>query len=89
MIVGDTLFVGVVRFGMGMRMIVDGRAVTMFMGVDDDLPGGVTTAAALAADLSCALALRAFFRFISGDLFFHSWLLSRICLRFQPAFINH
>jgi hypothetical protein len=89
MIVGDTLFVGVVRFGMGMRMIVDGRAVTMFMGVYDDLPGGVTAAAALAADLSCALALRAFFRFTLGDLFFHNRLLSRICLRFQPLIANH
>jgi type II secretory pathway component PulF len=71
------IIVGVMGVRMVMRVVVLPRAVAVFVGMDDDLPGRIAAAAILAADQAGSLAFRAFpAGFGDGFVFCHNRLPS-------------
>lgn len=75
----NSIIFGVMRFLVGVRVIVEIFTVPMSVGVDDDLTGRVAVAAVLSADFARSPAFGAFPGLVGRKFLFHNTLLSVTC----------
>jgi hypothetical protein len=70
------IVIRVMRFRVGMRMIVERLSMPVFVGMDDNLSGGLAAAAILSADLSRPPAFGTRFPLVERCFLVHRELLS-------------